>query len=353
MRIILLPVSFVFRFAVWIRNMLYRFGALKTKDLSCKVISVGNVSSGGTGKTPMVEYIAKYFINNGKSVTVVLKGYKRVYDDMQVAEFGFDNADGELNAKNFGDETLMLLENIPKTESGRGLLVASDNKVRGAKFADIKFTPDLVIIDDGFQLRMLERDLDIVMVNPYEKRHLLPAGNLREPFKNVKRADIIVFNHKFKKEIGLIKKGKLRNVVDCCYELKNFVNIRNQEPAQDARKAIAFCGIGDPHSFKQLLERTDFEILEFIEFPDHHFFEKEDTERILGIYKTTGADCILTTQKDFVRLKHPEETGTELHKIMYDILTNYPLYYANIKLQILRNAELLNERLERLLKEIQ
>jgi tetraacyldisaccharide 4'-kinase len=352
MRIILLPLSFLFRIAVWVRNKLYNYDIIRRKNLSCKVISVGNVSSGGTGKTPMVEYIAGYYINKGKSVAVVLKGYKRIYDDMQVVEFGYENLQGKLNTENFGDEALMLLENLPKTESGKGLLITSDNKISGAKFADNKFKPDLVIIDDGFQLRKLLRDIDIVMVNPYEKRHLIPAGNFREPFRNVKRADIIIFNHKFSNNVNLLHKGNLSRAVDCSYELVNFVNIKNEILEKNCRKAIAFCGIGDPDSFKELFEKLNIEISEFIIFSDHHGFNKEDAENIIRTYKSKNADCILTTQKDFVRLKHPQANGTELQILTQEILTNYPLYYANIKLQILQNESLFNEKLENLFKEI-
>jgi tetraacyldisaccharide 4'-kinase len=353
MRIILLPLSLLFRIVIWIRNKLYKYEVIKTKRLNCKVISIGNVSSGGTGKTPMVEYVTRYFINKGKSVAVILKGYKRVYDDMQVIEFGYKNSESKLNTENFGDEALMLLENLPATESGRGLIVASDNKISGAKFADNKFKPDVVIIDDGFQLRKLIRDLDIVMVNPIEKKILLPVGNLREPFKNIKRADIIVFNHKFNKNINLLHKGNLAKVTDSGYKIENFVNIKNEILGEIQHNAIAFCGIGDPDSFKTLFEKLNIEVSEFIRFPDHHSFKKEDIEKIINAYKNKNADCILTTQKDFVRLKYPQAAGTELYKMMLEVLTNYPLYYANIKLQILHNEEFLNEKLENLLREIQ
>jgi tetraacyldisaccharide 4'-kinase len=352
MRKFLIPLSLLFGFAVWIRNKLYKYEVINTKRLSCKVISIGNVSSGGTGKTPMVEYISNYFVNRGKSTAVVLKGYKRVYDDMKVAEFGYKNEEGKLNTENFGDEALMLLENLPETESGKGLLITSDDKIRGAKFADNKFKPDVVVIDDGFQLRKLLRDLDIVMVNPHEKKLLIPAGNFREPFNNVKRADMVIFNHKFDKNISLLHKGNLSSVLDCNYKLINFKNIRNEIFDKDLHKAIVFCGIGDPGSFRSLFDDTGIEILEFIKFPDHHSFTREDIEKIKHTYKTQKGDCILTTQKDFVRLKYPQQKGTELYREANELLVNYPLYFANIKLQILQNEEFLIEKLDNILKEI-
>lgn len=351
MRTLLLPLSLLFRIIVWFRNNLYNYEFIKTKSFNSKIISIGNVSSGGTGKTPMVEYISKYFLDKGKSAAVILKGYKRVYDDMQVAEFGYENTEGKLTSENFGDEALMLLENLPKSK--KGLLIISDNKISGAKFADNKFKPDVIIIDDGFQLRKLQRDLDIVMVNPNEKKILIPAGNLREPYKNLKRADIIVVNHKFDKNINLLHKGNLKGSVDCIYKLAGYNNIKNQKLRATNGRAVAFCGIGDPDSFKTVLQNSNSEILEFLKFSDHYSYKMEDIENIKRFYKNNNADYILTTQKDFVRLKYLKTPGTDMQKLTNELLTNYPLYYADIKLQILQNEELLIEKLEKLLEEMQ
>ena len=197
MRFLLFPFSLLFRIIVYIRNKFYRFDLFKTVKLGSKVISVGNISTGGTGKTPLVEYLARRLINKNKFVVILTRGYKRIYDDIKVIELGYGDPDHKLGIDELGDESLMLLDNFRDLEPGKGLLVVSDNKTTGAKLASSKFKPDLLIIDDGFQHRTLLRDLDIVMLDRNTRGMLLPAGNLREPRSSLSRADIIVHNRKF------------------------------------------------------------------------------------------------------------------------------------------------------------
>src|SRR5205085_11298512 len=128
-------------------------------------------------------------------VAVVVKGYMREADDMKVAEIGYENSEGKLTSENFSDEGMQLLENL-KDVNNRGIIVVGDDKSKSAKFADTKFQPDIIIIDDGFQHRKIYRDLDIVVVNE-RKDMMLPAGNMREPRRNMVRADVIAFNNKF------------------------------------------------------------------------------------------------------------------------------------------------------------
>jgi tetraacyldisaccharide 4'-kinase len=346
MRILLLPLSFIFRIIVFVRNKLYNLKIIKTKSLDCIVISVGNVSSGGTGKTPMAELIANYLLDKDKTVCVILKGYKRMHDDMKVAEFRYKNEEGKLNTENFGDEALMLLENLRGNKSGKGLLIVWDNKLSAAKFADNKFKPDAIILDDGFQLRKLERDLDLVIVNPYESMHLLPAGNMREPYRNIKRADIVVFNHKFDSAFDSLHKGNLSKAVDCSYAFEYLANANSDiiEPAN--LKCTAFCGIGDPVSFKKLLERLNINTLDFMAYPDHHYYNDNDIEALTKRFTETKADFIITTQKDFVRIKFSNK-GDRMMK--EQLLFNYPLYYAKIKLQISKNEEYFKEKIDDLI----
>jgi tetraacyldisaccharide 4'-kinase len=352
MRILLLPLSFIFRIIVFVRNKLYNLGLIKIYSLDCMVISVGNVSSGGTGKTPMAELIAKYLLDMDKTVCVILKGYKRLHDDMKVAEFRYENTDGNLNTENFGDEALMLLENMREHKSGSGLLIVWDNKVSAAKFADNKFKPDAVIIDDGFQLRKLERDLDVVMVNPYENKHLLPAGNLREPYKNIKRADVVVFNHKFNDSFDLLHKGNLSKAVDCVYKFERLVNINNNDIKPENLKTTAFCGVGDSVSFIKLLEELNIDILDFNAFRDHYYYSENDIENLIKRFRETKADCIITTQKDFVRIRFSNNNTSQFKIKKEKLLSNYPLYYAKIKLQISHNEEYFKEKLNELIRKM-
>ena len=350
MNILLFPLSLLYRIGVFFRNALYNAGIFKTKVLDPKVISVGNLSAGGTGKTPFVELITEYLLKKNKFVVVVSKGYKREYDDIKVVEVGFTNALHELNTENMGDESLMMLENLSHIETGRGLLVVGDDKTKAAKFAASKFKPEIIIVDDGFQHRKLYRDLDILIINPDSPGGLIPAGKMREPKGNYKRADILVINNKFDK-IPVNENYKNKPKVICSYAYEGLFNFGNKSSGNISGEHVTvFCGIGEPGSFKTLVNEIGLQIDEFITFPDHHNFTNDDILKILGIFKSKGSKYLLTTQKDFVRLRSSELVLNAKSENSYkNILYNYPLYYAKIKMQIDQNSELLYKDIDNLL----
>jgi tetraacyldisaccharide 4'-kinase len=350
MKLLLLPLSFVYRVGVFFRNFLYNSGMIKPKILDPKIISVGNISAGGTGKTPLVELITEYLLKKDKFVVIVCKGYKREYDDIKVVEIGFANEKHELNTENMGDEALMMLENLAKIETGRGLMVVGDNKTKAAKFASKKFKPEIIIVDDGFQHRKLYRDLDIVILNPDANHTLIPAGKMREPFGNFKRADILVINNKFETH-PVNENYKNKPKVICSYVFEGFLNTGGDSPeAYNGVKATVFCGIGEPGSFKTLLSEKGVIIDEFVVFPDHHNFTNEDISKLISSFRNNGSALLLTTQKDYVRLKNSELVLNAKSDNSYkSLLYNYPLYYAKIKMQIDRNSELLFKDIDNLL----
>ncbi len=351
MRILLLPFSFIYRIAVGFRNFLYNADIIRSKMLEPKVISVGNIAAGGTGKTPLVELIAEYLLNKKKHIAVVVKGYKREYDDIKVVEFGFTNEKHQLNTENLGDEALLLLENLSWAETGLGLLIVGDDKLKSAKFASSKFKPEIIIIDDGFQHRKLFRDLDIVIVNSDSDKYMIPAGNLREPMKNHKRADILVINNKFEKDV-IVKNWKNKPKIVCSYIFEEYLNINGEKlDTSSGNKATVFSGIAEPNSFKVLLESSGVEIKDFIVFPDHHNFTVKDLNTISRSFNNSGSDHLITTQKDFVRLKNSELVlSAKSDNVYKNLLYNYPLYYAKIKMQINQNAELLYKEVDNLLR---
>jgi tetraacyldisaccharide 4'-kinase len=354
MKLLLIPFSYLFRIIVFIRNMLYDHRFLKAEDLRPAVISIGNIAAGGTGKTPFVELLADYLLDKGKFIVIILKGYKREQDDMKVVELGFKNEDHELNAENFGDEAFVLLENLSKNKNGKGLLIVGDDKTKTAKFADAKFKPQIIIIEDGYQHRKLARDLDIVIINPHHDKYLIPAGNLREPMKNINRSDLVVVNNKFDK-FAIAENTRSKPKVTCNYEFEGFFNIKNEmifpeKIAQEISDAVVFCAVGEPESFKKLIADLNIKINDFIKFPDHHYFSISDMEKIVNSFNKSGAKYLITTQKDFVRIKNSElvlkASGENAYK---NLLFNYPLYYAKIKMQINQNAEQLYKELDELL----
>ena len=332
---------------VFIRNKLYDFGFIKISRLKAKVISVGNISVGGTGKTPFAELITRYIISKNKFTAIVIKGYMREADDMKVAEFGYENEQGKLTSENFSDEGMLLLENLREV-NGRGIIVVGDDKSKAAKFADSKFKPDVIVIDDAFQHRNIHRDLDIVILND-KKDVLLPAGNLREPRHNITRADIIAVNNKFANDIA-VQGTKHKPRITCEYELEGFFNLQNEKLNTENVSAVAFCGIGDPESFRKLLDVISIKISSFIKFPDHHFFSIKDIRKIFSEYTAHKPACIITTQKDFTRIKNSEVVlRAESRNIFKELLTNYPIYYAKIKMQISQNEKILFDKIDGLL----
>lgn len=350
MKIILLPFSWLFRIAVAIRNFMYNTGIIKAKVLSPKIISVGNIAAGGTGKTPFVELLTEYLLSKNKFVVVVSKGYKREFDDIKVVETSFKNDKHELNTENLGDEALMLLDNFSSRGLRGGLLVVGDDKTKAAKFAATKFKPEIIIIDDGFQHRKLFRDLDIVILNPNSSRHMIPAGFLREPLKNFKRADVIVVNNKFlKNPVNENRKNKPQ--VICSYIFDSFNNYKNSIEAKAVTSAVVFCGIGDPGSFKMLINDLKIKTDEFLSFPDHYTYTNEDLEKIMSSFNQHSSSHILTTQKDYVRLINSELVQNAKSENTYkNLLFNFPLYFAKIKMQINSNSEYLYEEIDKLLK---
>lgn len=247
----------------------------------------------------------------------------------------------------------MILDNFRDVEPGKGLLVVSDNKTTGAKLASSKFKPDILIIDDGFQHRKLLRELDIVMVDRKTRGMMIPAGNLREPRSSLSRADIIIHNRKFYPHVENPRKKWKHNEIECEYEFEDFINIKDEKLKRNNIEAVAFCAIGDPDSFRKLLERLHVNIKQFIKFPDHHEFSDADINGIIKFNQAEPGSFILTTQKDFIRIKYSRQV---LHytenksNVSKDLLCNYPLFYAKIKLQFPEDPEILNYKLDTLIK---
>ncbi|MCC6866741.1 MAG: tetraacyldisaccharide 4'-kinase [Ignavibacteria bacterium] len=351
MKLVLIPLSWVFRIITAIRNFLYNTGIFKAKVLLPKIISVGNISAGGTGKTPFVELIFEYIIKKNKLPVIVCKGYKREYDDIKVVESGYSNIKHDLTTENLGDEGLMLLENLSSKGYKGGLIVVGDDKTKAAKFAAAKFKPDVIIIDDGFQHRKLFRDLDIVLLNPESDKHLIPAGNLREPLKNYKRSNLLVINNKFNKHSVNENRENFPQVI-CSYQFEGFRGNKGVTlPYDEIKSAAVFCGIAEPESFRVLLNNIGIKIDSFTIFSDHHFFTGKELTEIINLFKSRGSSHILTTQKDYVRIINSELVQKAKSENTYkNLLLNFPLYFAKIKMQINNNDEYLFNKIDNLLK---
>ncbi len=322
MKILLKFLSFLYGFLAFLRRYLYEHNILKKKKLPLPVISIGNLSVGGTGKTPLTIFTAKQLQKLGLKPCVLSRGYKRKTNDTIVV------SDGEkifVSWEYAGDEPyIMAKRGIP--------VVVSSERYKAGFLALEKIKPDLFILDDGFQHFQLERDINILIVdstNPFWKDYLLPLGRLREPKSFYQYADFFVitklFNltqeqkEKFFKEIKkfdkpfFIAKEKLSGVIDKDYNKFDFSILEKKE-------IVVFAGLGNNKQFfdtvKRLSKDYNFKIKEFISFPDHFDYKNIDLPKA-DIYLTTEKDIIKIDKKNVFAVLYDFELADKyIHKIL-------------------------------------
>lgn len=284
-----------------IRNRLYDRGWLSVASAAVPVVSVGNLTVGGTGKTPCVEYLAQYYRNRDVRVAILSRGY------------------GVESGPN--DEALVLEENLPDVPHLQGA-----DRAALATTAVEELESELLILDDGFQHRRLARDLDIVLIdatNPWGHGHLLPRGLLRESRRGLRRADAVIITRsdraanldQLRQDIaGCIRPNTA--IVNAVHRPSAWqrVNDSTCEPmAFRGRIAAAFCGLGNPESFRQTLVELGLEVRDWRVFPDHHPYARSDVDDLRRWAETLPKHALmLTTQKDAVKLRLPDLAGREL-----------------------------------------
>ena len=275
--------SFIYSSLVAIRNFFYETKILSTKSLNCKVISIGNITVGGSGKTPTVEYLSNLLQSKGHNVGIISRGYKRKSKSTLVV------TDGKKKPKSWehvGDEPYLLahkLENIP--------IVVGVSRYKAGSMMIEKFQPDVILIDDGFQHLSLHRDLDIVLVNSKDKRSdykLIPSGKLREPISNLIRADLIVItktnihqpsNYLINK-IESFNRPTIYNEIQIDDLLQYKSNKSNKLEKIANKKVYLFSALGDNESFKKIMDNTDAEIVGHSKYQDHHHYTFDNLKDI-------------------------------------------------------------------------
>ena len=334
LRFLLTPLCWLYTAGVQFRNILYTRGVIKARRLPCRVISVGNIVVGGTGKTPAVIAIAKHLQRERMRVAILLRGYKR-----RIREKVTIVSDGEnvcASATESGDEAQMMARDL----SGVPILVGKCRYLAG-QVALERFKVDVLLLDDGFQHRQLARDVDILTIpatHPFgNPEKLLPAGTLREPPSALQRADLILLTHAdipdISTQIKKLIKSLAPNVLVLesihqpihCYPLvgdcqRNLLN-ENRLPRTDTydikelkgKRVLAVCGIGNPDAFVMTLMRCAVASVELLEFPDHHVYTEIDKQHIYTAFQETGADLIVTTQKDEQKLARFVRAGNVIH----------------------------------------
>ena len=297
--------SFIYSSLVAIRNFFYETKILPTKSLNCKVISIGNITVGGSGKTPTVEYLSNLLQSKGHNVGIISRGYKRKSKSTLVV------TDGKKKPKSWehvGDEPYLLahkLENIP--------IVVGVSRYKAGSMMIEKFQPDVILIDDGFQHLSLHRDLDIVLVNSKDKRSdykLIPSGKLREPISNLIRADLIVITktniHKpsnyLINKIESFNRPTIYNEIQIDDLLQYKSNKSNKLEKIANKKVYLFSALGDNESFKKIMDSTDAEIVGHSKYLDHHNYTFDDLKDIEQKAIKCDAEFLITTEKDLVKI---------------------------------------------------
>lgn len=287
------------------KNLLYEKKLLTPKKVNAFVVSVGNLTTGGVGKTPVVAQIAKYYIDKGEKVAVVSRGYGGKLSNKNINVI----SDGEkifFSAELGGDEPVWLAENVKGA-----CVITSKNRYKASKYAIEKFGATKIILDDGFQHRKLHRDLDIVLIDSemgFGNENLLPAGPLREGLEAFDRIDRLVVvskssDHTRAKKYAKIMGKKLKKKTIVCYsEPEVAYNILTpKKELKDGERLLAFSAIGQPQQFYKFL--NGYDTLKTVDFDDHHKYTQADIDNLAAICNELKIKNIITTEKDAVKLK--------------------------------------------------
>lgn len=300
--------SLAYGMVVRLRSRAYAAGLFRIRRLPCRVISVGNITLGGTGKTPTVINIAGLLARSGRRPLVVSRGYGRA-DESKVTIVS-DGASCIVDPATGGDEPTLIAARLPQVP-----VVAGSDRHRAGIFALERFQPDVVVLDDGYQHIRLGRDLNIALVDgadPFGNGRLFPAGILREPLDALHRADCVVITRDDQaadlaalKET--IRKHTMAGIFTARYAPRDCVNIASGEimPFEPLRGAalFAFAGIARPESLVSLLRSLGAEVRELRSFPDHHPYTRKELDDMIAEAADRGAEMLMTTEKDGVRLK--------------------------------------------------
>jgi tetraacyldisaccharide 4'-kinase len=322
--------------AAHIRGHLYRSGILPVYTLGARVVSVGNICLGGTGKTPVVEFLARGLNSRGVGVAILTRGYGRKTSRAKVV------LGGRGGWKELGDEPLMLSRSLPEVP-----IVVNKNRVSGGQLAIARFHSQLLILDDGLQHLRLARDMDIVVIDasaPFGNGKVFPAGDLRENLTALRRAhlffvtkvnhvaeadDLLEFLRRLNPE-AVIVRGAYRPAYlrDMASKIPMHLSSLKDAPI------LAMSGIGSPISFERSLEELGARLVDRVRFPDHHAYRREDLLETRQRAEQIGARFLITTEKDAVRLPAVEQSPI-------------PLLSLGIEIQVIAGESQLWECVER------
>ena len=315
------------------REALFASGVLRTQSLPVPVIGVGNLTVGGTGKTPAVELVARTLQDLGRKPAIVSRGYGRTSRGIVVASDGVRLL---ATPEEAGDEPYLLARRLPNLP-----IVVGRHRYRAGKLCVDRFRPDALVLDDSFQHRTLKKDLEILLINgqsPWGNGHLFPRGPLREPFSSVKRASMLVITRpprdgalrSLVAEIRLYHPDVLILTAD--YEASRPVRADGSAEGYDGRPLLAFCGIADPESFRRSLAESGVKLLDVVHFPDHHWYGEDELSDLGEAARERGAAGLVTTEKDQMRIARFGRGPL-------------PLFILPVRLRLLTDEKLWRDRL--------
>tara|TARA_B100000945_G_scaffold321576_1_gene337148 strand:+ start:3255 stop:4283 length:1029 start_codon:yes stop_codon:yes gene_type:complete len=299
----LLVISWFYRIIIEIRNLLYDIGFYKTVNFEVPIISIGNISIGGTGKTPMVIYLSKLLKKHGINVGIISRGYGRKSKGIIIVH----NENKLLvDAKIGGDEPYLIGQELKNTP-----IIVSNNRKEGIDRLLNQFKVDVILLDDGFQHRRVQRDIDIVLISAEDREEsyeLLPLGKLREPLRSLKRAHYIIYtktknynNPKIHSRVNqLLHEEPINSIVNpILFKINNKKYHKTFIPKDNV---YVFCGIANPFSFLQTINDFGIKIQNKSFFKDHQVYDKKTLDYLYNQITKNKCESVLTTEKDLVKI---------------------------------------------------
>lgn len=355
---VLFIASRFYRMAIQFRIWMYEKRVIRNHAIGCLVVSIGNLSCGGTGKTPVVEVFARTLSSKGRRVAILSRGYRskkrslgyKLMHMFQTQKMEIppkvvsDGRDLLLESDYAGDEPYMLASNLHDV----AVLVDKD-RVKSGVYAVDRFKTDVIILDDGFQYLMLKPHINIVLVDstdPFGNGHVLPRGILREPIENIRRADYIFLtksdgSHKLRHLKNFLRRHTRRaEIIECTHRPQYLVELFSggrREPLEKLRdtKVAALSAIAAPASFEAFLEQLGADLVLRDHYADHHRYTQQEIIDFVNRSKAVGAELIVTTEKDAVRIPRLERRDV-------------PIYYLRIQIDILSGQENFDQCISRI-----
>ena len=358
LKAILFLASRIYLRAVLFRLWMYENRVIRNRAIGCLVVSIGNVTCGGTGKTPVVEVFARSLSQKGRRVAVLSRGYRsRDRSLLSKLQKKFSSkkmevpprvvSDGKnllLDSVRAGDEPFMLASNLKNV----AVLVDKD-RVKSGLYAIEEFGTDTLILDDGFQYLNLKAHINILLVDstaPFDNHHVLPRGLLREPIRNIRRADYIFLTKSDGSEKLRHLKSFLRRqnhhaeIIECCHKpqyLEDVFQRGSRLPLEylKGKKVASISAIANPASFNAFLSELGSDIVEETHFADHHRYRQQEMIDFINAAKAAGAELIMTTEKDAVRMPRLDRR-------------DIPILFLRVQIDILSGQESFDQCISRI-----